>query len=194
MIRVRTTISGWSGGPGLGTQYFVTPLQDAAAALRCATYVHDLWATALSGMFVNSVALTVQPEVDVLDSATGAITNTFSVAPPAVVAGAGGPNIAPPALAALLKLGTDTFVAGRRVRGRSYLSPLADGVIGLDGEILPAIANGKGAVLEVMNAATEPGDLWVVWHRPKLKLGGLAAPITSTSMPTKIAVLTSRRD
>lgn len=194
MLRVRTTLSGWEGGPGLATFYFLTPLQNVDAAARCVSYVHSLFTGALAGMYPTSVLASVQGDVDVLEPGTGAITDTLTAPAPATAAGQGGAGKAPPAVAGLLRLSTSTFIAGRRVRGRVFVSPLAAAVVTSDGLMSNGAADGKATLLAAMDALMDPGDIWVVWHRPKLKLGGQACPITATSMPYKLAVLTSRRD
>ena len=194
MLRVRATLSGWAGGPGLNTWYFETPLQDAAAALRCVDYVHAQWAGGLQGVLPDSVNLQVQGEVDVITAATGAITDTLSVTTPAVCNGTGGSAYAPPECACLLKLNTSTYVAGRRIQGRMFLSPLAAAVIGTDGQMDHTIAGGVDNAYADMTGRMDAGDTWVVWHRPKSGAGGSAALITATSVPYKVAVLTSRRD
>lgn len=194
MLRVRTAINGWSGGPGLTTSYFVTPLQDAAAALRCVGYVRS--ALLASRAFITPTGVSFSPsgDVDVIDSATGNITDTLSVAGGAVIVGTDGASQAPPAIAGLLVLKTATFIAGRRVKGRVFVSPLSAASVASDGLLTNAAQSNLAGRFAAMAAALDAGDSWVVWHRPKLGVGGQACIITATSSPFKLAVLTSRRD
>lgn len=194
MLRVRVALSGWAGGPGLSTFYFLTPLEDAAAAARIVARVHTFYeANNAKGLFYDPVRIQVSGDVDVLTAASGLITNTLTVAPPAIVNGFGGGQATSPAIAGNFRLNTSTFLAGRRLRGRIFISPLPTSGVETDGtatEAMKSTANGAGTAL----IAGDPGDLWVVWHRPKLGVGGTAGPITSVSMADKLAVLTSRRD
>lgn len=194
MLRVRAQIFGWPGGPGLWTSYFLTPLEDDAAALRCAAYVHGFFTDTLRYNLPVTVGVQVSGDVDVVTAATGAITNTRSVAPPAVVEGNGGTTLAPPAIALLLKYSTATFIAGRRVQGRSYNSPLAGAMLQDDGTPNEARRTGTQTNMNAAITAVASGDTWVIWHRPKLGAGGSAVPITAVTVPDKFAILTSRRD
>jgi hypothetical protein len=194
MLRVRTAISGFEGGPGLQTSYFVGLPEDAACALRCTDYVHSLIDAVLLGVTPDSVWFTTSGDVDVIDPADGSITNTWSVAAPAAQQGVGGESKAPPAVAGLIRLGTNSFIAGRRVRGRMFISPLAAGAISTDGTLTAGalvILNAVGPA--VLDNLTD-GDTWVVWHRPKVGAPGSTAIIHTASAPAKLAVLTSRRD
>lgn len=194
MLRVRTTLSGWDGGPGLMTSYFLTPLQDLPAATRCVGYVQAYLVGSRVPRSPDNTLFTTQANVDVLNSATGAITSTLVTVPVAPNQGAGGVSRAPAAIAALLRLETSTYIAGRRVRGRSFVSPLADSAVSADGSLTPTAQSGLAGIYAELSAVMAAGDQWVVWHRPKLGVGGLAVPITGTTVPFKLAVLTSRRD
>ena len=194
MLRVRTVISGFVGGPGLLTQYFLTPLEDAAAATRCVSYVRSLWDSALSGVMPTGVSFQISGDVDVITSQSGVITNTLSVGGGAPFVGKGGVSTAPPVLAGLLQLRTSTFIAGRRVQGRIFVSPMGAAQIASDGLLTNPGQTGIAGAFAFLEPQLAAGDTWVVWHRPKLGVGGQAVPITSSSTPFKLAVLTSRRD
>jgi hypothetical protein len=176
------------------TDYFETPLQDDAAALRAVAYVHGYLAYQIKTCVPNAVSLQVSGDVDVLDAATGDITDTRSVATPSVDTGAGGTTEAPPAVAALMQLRTGTFIAGRRVRGRTFVSPLSGSAVTSDGVLANTEHDALVAGAVACLAGLDAGDLWVVWHRPKEGAGGSVAPITSVTVPYMLAVLRSRRD
>jgi hypothetical protein len=132
-------------------------------------------------------------DVDVLDPSTGAVINTLSVATPAAVVGFGATSLAPPASALLLRLQTSTFIAGRRLKGRTFFSPVSLSVCENDGTptaaAVAALVSGGNNLLAGLTA----GDLWVIWHRPKTPGSGSGAPITAVSGPDRFAVLASRR-
>lgn len=193
MLRVRVSLSGFSGGPGLSTFYFLTPLEDAAAATRVVARVHAFYAGDGRGLFYDPTVIQVSGDVDVITASSGLITNTLSVAPPAAVQGFGGGQATSQATAANLRLSTTTFIAGRRLRGRIFISPLSTAAVESDGTATAALAvTALGAANSILSGLAA-GDLWVVWHRPKLKLGGTAGVITAASLADRLAVLTSRR-
>lgn len=194
MLRVQTTLSGFAGGPGLMTNYFTSGAYDVATATRVRDRVQALLSSGLRTVLWNDVTWSVHPEVDVISPDTGQITDTFSINTAQVGVGTAGANAAPIAAAALVRWGTDTYIAGRRLRGRSFISPLAADAIGTDGEIKGGIASGMDTHLAAFIAVPTEGDAAVVWHRPVSGSGGSAGQITSGLMPLKVAVLTSRRD
>lgn len=194
MLRVRTVISGWTGGPGLATAYFLTPLQDSPAALRCVEYVRTVLIANRGSMSPTAVTFQVSGAVDVLAPSTGMITDTLSVDGGPVQGSGGGSGSAPPAVAALLQLRSSTFIAGRRVIGRNFISPLAAAAVTSDGNLGNVQQAALAGRFAAMATALEPGDQWVIWHRPSIKGPGQAVVITATAAPFKLAVLTSRRD
>ena len=194
MLRVRLVLSGWTGGPGLATFYYTSGTEDAAAAARCRGYVQDLWNNAAGILMWNDVVGVVSPEVDEMTSADGAIINTFTDPTVLGANGTGGASEAPPAIAGLLHYSTATFLGGRRLRGRTFVSPLALQKLQADGTLddvaLAASNVGSAANLAGLTA----GDNMVVWHRPKLGIGGATGVVTGITVANKLAVLTSRRD
>jgi len=194
MLRVRVAITGWEGGPGLSTFYFTVPTQDAAAASRVAAHVRAKLNGSWAPQSPNAITLTTSGDVDVLNAATGVIENTLSVAAPAPIAGTGGTSWAPFSVAMLLQLRTSTFINGRRVRGRSFLSPVRASAIAAHGSLDETQRNAMQVAGEDFRTSVTAGDTWVVWHRPVNGAGGSAAQITSVTVPGKPAILRSRRD
>lgn len=193
MLRVRVVLSGFSGGPGLSTFYFTTPLEDTAAAVRVVDRVQAFFATDGRAMFYNPTTISVSGDVDVITAATGLITNMLAVPPPAVIQGFGGGQATSQATAGNLRLSTGTFVAGRRLRGRIFISPLATSAVESDGTATVQFAAAGFTAANAILLNLEPGDQWVVWHRPKLGAGGSVGPVISASLADRLAVLTSRR-
>jgi hypothetical protein len=194
MLRVRATIAGFAGGPGLMTWYFGVASPDVTTATRLLTTVRANFIEHIRGSAVDTTSWTLNPDVDVIDAATGDITDTLSCAAPAVSMGAGGSGMAPPATAALLRLKTSLFIGGRRVRGRMYISPLATAAVDTSGQVSAAQHTALALAGSGLLGSLTSGDLWGVWHRPVSGAGGQLAQITVTDVPLKLAVLTSRRD
>lgn len=203
MLRVRTVLSGWSGGPGLYTWYFDVS-EDAPTALEVVERVHGAM-TLAAVIWPSSITAQVQAQVDSLNPINGQLLDSFSVAEQDPIPGeqAGG-DIAPPVCAILLKLQTSTFSDGSRIQGRSFFSPVAGLFAETDGTphstALDAVRDAGEALIDV---GLDPRPM-VVWRRPRLAdaehdppitaRAGSIALITSVSVADKFAVLRSRRD
>lgn len=194
MYRVRIVGTGWSGGPSLNTLYFTSDSSSAADALAVAGHVRAQWYETISYLVPNSVTQNVQGDIDVVDPATGDITDTFSTTPTAGMVGRGGANSAPIVAAGVLRLSTALFLAGRRLRGRAFLSPLASDKVDTDGTMTTAARGYGDAFGPALMSALTSGQAWVVWHRPKAGTGGVASAVVTATLNDKIGELRSRRD
>lgn len=192
MLRIRTVLNGWSGGPGLSTFYFDPGVVTIDAAMitgvtgRVRQYF-DAWRAYMPT--VNTAQ--VDSVADIVDAATGALVGQVSAgSAPAVVVGSGG--VAGPAFVAVVgRLTTNSFVGGKRLRGRTYAGPLSatfTDSVAPEGGLLAAVQSG----LVLMNTpAGGPG--LVVWHRPTGGAGGAIAGVVNTSASPVYGVLKSRR-
>lgn len=194
MLRVRTSLNGFVGGPGLMTLYFTSADENDATAARVRARVHALFTSGFKTAMWNTASWTVNPDVDRLDPANGEITSVLTGAVAHTGNGTGGANAAPIASAALVRWQTATHLGGRRLRGRTFLSPLSTSAVDATGT-LADITRGvlDGHLATYLIPPTE-GDKAVVWHRPVEGTGGAAGDITSATMADKLGVLTSRRD
>ena len=194
MMRARVTFSGWTGGPGLSTFYFLSPLEDTAAATAILARV-QAYLTSVRTLIPPAVTMNASGLVDCLDAETGQVTNTIAIADPAGIAGTANPtDFAPLSVAANGSLLTSTFIAGRRVRGRTYISPLGSTSFNSTGFITTAKAGDVVTALGILKGTGSPAQELVVWHRPKSGAGGSMAPVTAVACPQKPATLKSRRD
>jgi hypothetical protein len=194
MYRVRIASSGWAGGPGLNTLYFSSAAYAGSEAAAVAAAVRASWVSSLNSMYPSGVNIQVQGEVDDIDETTGHIRDTFSFTPPSVVAGAGSVSSEAIVAAAVVKLTTGAFIAGRRLRGRMFLSPLAADRVNGDGALTSgAVAYGAAFYTSLAAGLPSPVDQ-VVWHRPVGGSGGSFAAVTSMATNAKIGMLSSRRD
>jgi hypothetical protein len=132
--------------------------------------------------------------VDLIDDGTGDISNTFVAAVNTPIVGVGSSEYAPIATALILTLTTPNFIKGRRVKGRIFFSPVAQNMVQADGTpaatALAFVAAGGAGVLNDL----DEGDQWVVWHRPKGAVEGLACPISACTVRDVFGILRSRRD
>jgi hypothetical protein len=202
MLRVRVVGTGWSGAPALSTFYFLASAYDGAAASDAVARVHAHFLTS-AAVFPPAAAFQVDSNVDVLDPLNGNVTATLGATGQLAVQGAA-TNAAylPPANCLLLQLETQTYLAGRRVRGRSYIGPVS---------VLQATATGGVAFGDGIAASSgiaffngTPIANLAVWRRPRPAGSGVkgnlpqrdgsAAVVTSLGVSPKFAVLKSRRD
>jgi hypothetical protein len=157
--------------------------------------------TAAAGLFPSSITLATIAEMDVIEDTTGEIQQTVV----GTVEGATGSAdnfLAPPATALCVAFQTPGVVAGKHVRGRSFLSPLYFSLMSADGtpsDIALGLAEGWGDDIKDLASGLVKT---VVWSRPKKSLVepgeylrfGSNHDITSVSVADKFAVLRSRRD
>jgi hypothetical protein len=194
MMRVRTVFSGWDGGPGLSTFYFTNTSENSTAAGIVVGRVHQFWAD-LVPVFAVGTAIDVDRNVDVLNPASGEVTNTLSVGAQSQVVGTGSSNAqAPASVAILMQLGTAEWVAGRRIRGRVFISPITSNAVSTTGKLASAMLGVLTPAASGLLASLPTENALCVWHRPKNGAGGSAVPVTTVNYPDKLAVLRSRRD
>jgi len=192
MYRVRATLSGWNGGPGLSTFYYKTtdPTGEgnASDAFTCATRVHSALAN-LDSFWPAFMQITVQPVVDVIQDVTGALVASWVPGSQAVINGVAGQNALPQASMLAINYSTLDIINGHRVRGRTFLGPLrnqddADGTPNSS-----QLTQGAEFLTDIRGSALPQ----VVWHRPKSQAGGQACLVTGGSVNDRFAVLRSRR-
>lgn len=185
---------GWNvGGSNPGVTVFhgrpsgVISDQDAAEelALRARTFFDGIKA-----LVINSMTWTFPGEVTEYNTTTGVLEDVHTFAAPANVVGTGTGNWTAPA-GARIEWRTDAIVAGRRLRGRTFLVPLT--VANFD-------ATGTLAAASITTLTTEAAEFYdasvlsdcnpCVWSRTH----GILADITSHIVPDEVSVLRSRRD
>lgn len=194
MLRVRSISQGWTGSPGFSTFYFSPSSESPSDATEVVDCVRAFYAYAVEYL-PSGVTYTPQLEVDVVNPATGAVTNTLIAASLSTpIAGTKPGSILPPSNMAVVTFNTETFIAGRRVRGRSFLGPLSQTET-IDGSgRLASAAYGRYIAAGDRLLATGGAPSLVVWHRPKNGSGGDTAPVVSFACSPKLGVLRSRRD
>jgi hypothetical protein len=204
MLRVRVTISGWTGGPGLSTFYFTDATSGFAEAGHCVTRVHNALLNAPS-IFPAGVVLQVQPNVDIMNPVDGEITGTFTTAGVAPINGSGAVGSTLPAATALVvRLDTQTYNAGRRLQGRLFLSPVSSANMTSDGNPGVSILGLGIQIADSLNDTGITSPLPVIWRRPRLAKplavppvtarDGSTGRITTGSCKPVFGVLRSRRD
>jgi hypothetical protein len=180
-----------SGAPGTNTFHVRTAdVLQGNAELQLALDALEAFYTGLAGVFgFNATATLGEGIVDVSDPEEP----RFQEMPNATVGlGASGGSPSPLAIA----VGWQTALATRAGRGRTYLGPLATGVVMSDGVSLSStqLTNIRAAAQGLVDASST-NDGWAVGV-----LSNAGTPIqvfrdfVGTTVKNKVAVLRSRRD
>lgn len=179
--RVRVTITGVGGAPAYSSMCWPVTVtaQDAADAMS------DLWSM-FDNIMVNDVSWAIDPTVLSFNSLTGEFIGATAVSA-ATSSGAATTEMMPPANQVLVQWGTSFYVAGRRLRGRTYIPYLGDDQ-NVDGLVSSATRTAYATDLPAWLAAqAEPP---VVYSRTHFEFGD----ITDVDVWNQFAVLRSRRD
>lgn len=194
LMRVRAVGQGWTGGPGLMTFFFSGSASPTnAEAVEAAARVRAVLASAV-GEIPTGVTWQVQGQVDVIEDSTGVLVGGQTVTAPAVVTGSGAGGLAPIASAALTRFATNSVVNGRRLQGRTFLSPLRAGAVSAQGTLLTASKTTLTTAYGLLVVQITTPITHRVWHRPgPLGVGSSAASVQNF-VQDKLAVLRSRRD
>jgi hypothetical protein len=196
ILRVKVNWTGFVGAPGYTNLYFsefvttgYTQAMADGAVAKASTFM-----TNIKAFLPSVVTVGVDPTVEIIQADTGNLVGFFSTTPPAPAPGAiVGPYSA--ASGACFSWGTNGVRNGRRVRGRTFIVPIAGSFYDNAGTIndtnLTALRQ-HGTTLLATGGVTDFG----VWSRPSSKGatdGAWFAAETST-VKDKVAILRSRRD
>jgi len=201
LLRVKARWTGFTGAPGYTVLHFrdfgtgepdgvaATAAQALAATARVRTFFN-----AIASYLPNTVFVNVDPEVEVIDIATGTLLRSFTVATPATVAGLN-TNSYSAAVGAVINWRTDGIRRGRRVRGRSFLVPLSSGAFAITGQLGGPVVTALTSAAQALADNTGTPDLFV-YGRPSGTGAddGVAYVVSNANVPPMGAVLTSRRD
>jgi hypothetical protein len=197
---VRTEWDGTSGGPGLTQMALIGGAEFTAANAQSAVNaVRKFWQANVSYL-PDELRLTVSPVVDIYRETDAELIG--SVVAPVVPVQVIGISTQGYAGGAGIKLNWNTGVIrnGRRVKGSTFIVPIAMGAYGLTGTPLPATANTWNTAAQTLMAdLTAGGTALAVWSRPLVKdqvitrTGSLSGVLSGTLAP-KSAILRGRRD
>lgn len=195
---IRTEWSGTTGGPGLSQMCIegFIPVPAATAEDWCDA-VRAFWFS-LASLLPNELTLNVAPTVDSFDTETGDLDSTVVIAsPPAQVAGAsistyaGGSGVK-------VKWDTNQIKFGKRVRGSTFIVPIASNAFTATGVVSGAAQTTiNNAAATLVTAIDNFGGNLAVWSRPRTEptaREGFATHVVQGLCSTKSAILRSRRD
>jgi hypothetical protein len=185
LARVRVSWQGWPGAPGVST-FYLTPAVTQTSIDAIRAYFNSLVALLPTGL-----TITVPQTGDLIDDVSGLITGSWSVGtPPTVVTGTAPGNYAGNAGGVTHWL-TGLVVNRRRVRGRTFLVPLASTAFDTAGAISTSTLTTLNTAATTLLAAL--GTNFRVWHRPAKGLGGGSGTVIATRTPKLAISLRSRR-
>ena len=193
MHRSRFVWTGWGGANGYTNFYGVGGQAAQAFATAAWDFMKAVAAIGVSpGTALNqNMRITQDPFVTTIDDATGDEGGLIAVTPGATIAGASTQAMAAPA-GLVVNWITPNFIKGRRLRGKTYLVPLAVSCYDSVGTLADTyrsqvISNAQAFI------ATTTGPL--VWHRPTTVGGsdGSSTLATTATVNDRVAMLTSRR-
>lgn len=183
--RCRTVITGVGGSPYYMDMNFDpaggTPQQQADAWYDFCTRGEGPTGLKVGARYSGS------PEVRVIESTTGEVTDVITVDATAVTGSYTGGYL-PPANQVLVRWSTGQYVGGRQVRGKTYCPLITIEAANDDGSVDPTTLSlfGDQAQELALNLTVNP----VVWSRTS----GQVFPVTGSSVWGQFAILRSRRD
>lgn len=186
MIRIRTQFVGEDGSPYHNTLYFGGDTAgEADAAANAARIFWGNCANAMSTLLTG----TINGEAEFVDVATGQVTGTEAVSQSAIEGFAAG-SILPPANQGLCRMLTNTFVNGRRLRGRVFVPGPTEALAesGLPTATYLGYLNDGIADLLTEGAAAGNFGIYSPTHRVFGEVVG------GTAWAENYAILRSRRD
>jgi hypothetical protein len=192
LMRVTTRWSGFTGAPGYSVMHF-SAFEATAAAAQDAVDAVRVFFDSVKGHLPSIVSLQVLSDVEIVQEDNGQLLDivTAPVAPLVVNGSVAGAYSAPSG--AVIHWLTNTVSNGRRVRGRTFLVPLANSQYEANGTLLAttvtSITNAAVALINDLDTAL------VVYGRPSPNgVDGFIAAASGARVPDMACVLRSRRD
>ena len=193
--RVRVGWTGFPGGPGVSTFY----------TLDTAGFLDDLYTFfyALRGAIPTSVTIQIEGTGDTITDTTGELVSGWTEDAPAAIDCNNSNTYAAPSGAVVDWL-TSAVLDGRRLRGRTFLVPVAADAYETNGTLHPDFIAMLQGVSDAFVAA-QSGS-FVIWHRPRAakaadgsrkavtQRDGGHSLVTAAHVPDEACVLRSRRD
>lgn len=180
--RLQVTLTGGTMGTGVATHYAVP-----GAGLQAA--YKTFW-TSVASVMSGAVTITVPNSGETFDAATGNLVGTWSGGTNATLTG-GGTGAYPGGVGACVGWSTSGIHNSRKVRGRTFIVPLALNQYDNDGSLATGARNTiNAAAVALLSSA---GSNALIWARPRPGLPGNAYQIIQGLVKDHVSWLTSRR-
>lgn len=197
LARVVINWTGFVGAPGYTNLYFrnSTPGTINQTVVDNAISKVEAFLTSIRPLLPQGVFTGTSGAVDEINDTNGNLV-AFWAGTVAAAANGGattGGYSAPSG--ACLAWSTNTVRNARRIRGRTFIVPLAHTCLATDGSIDSAELTTLRTAADTLRAASGDARL-VIWGRPTTPGGtdGVSAEVTASNVQDKLAVLRSRRD
>ena len=179
--RVRVTWSGVPGG-GLSTFYCVGTSPDVSAL--------KTFFTSVAPYLPPAVSVSIPASGDTIESTNGALQGAWTGSGGGTVTGSGN-SAYNDSIGMTVVWNTTAIPAKHRLKGRTFICPLAQGFASTNGTLNDAIV---GAV-QLAAATLAAAGLLEIWHRPTKALpnSGSFAVVSSAVVPDRVTALRSRR-
>lgn len=195
MYRITARWTGFTGAPGYSNFYFNSGFLDGGVLGEEA----ELLANRVRSAFLDTqmhlapgIQIQVLNEVPIIDSDTGVVQDYVTFDPVDPMTTSSGDTYAGPA-GAVVTWRTNDLRNGRRIRGRTFLVPMASTAFQSDGTLVGDAISDLQDFADTLMGGSLDGDLGV-WSRPQGGSGGVFATVTGYTVPDMVAVLRSRRD
>jgi hypothetical protein len=187
LAKIPVEITGLGAG-GTGVSVFYT---SNLAPLTFMTAIHAMY-DGLKAIFPDDVAFVFPGDGDLISDATGGIAGAWSVTAPSPVVGTAS-GVYAAGVGARLVWATAGVTRGRRVRGTTFLVPIAGAQYKNDGGLADGNTTAWAAVADDLFAA-DSGSMRI-WSRPSTGGGsdGTSHAVTGVTVPNKVSWLRSRR-
>lgn len=197
IARITVDWTGFNGGPGASVFHFAAAAGPdvTQAVVNDAVTRLDTFLNAWNAKLPSTVATRQRSQVELINDSNGQLIGFLNTNPFARANGTGTGNYAA-AAGAVTNWYTGGVRNGRRVRGRTFIVPLAGSALGPDGTIDEATLGTTRSAATALCAPAAGASKLCIWSRPSSKgaTDGISYDVISANIPDKTAVLRSRRD
>jgi hypothetical protein len=181
-MRIPVIWNGLTGLPGVGVFYGDTTVSTAPADL--VTFFN-----AIKGLFPSGLSWAVPSSGDLVNDNDGSLAGTWASGGGATVTATGGPNPYAAGVGCAIRWNTAGVVAGRRVRGRTFLTGALTGLYDTNGTLTGANVT---TLQNAANALVASGSVRI-WSRPTPSRSGDSFTIAGAIAQDQVTSLRSRR-
>lgn len=189
--RVVARWTGFIGAPGY-TNFFFQEAVPGGDAQDNVDRVRAFFLELNNDFLPSDVTIDIQPDIAVIDEATGALTG-YALADVGTPIEGQVPGAYSAPSGGLISWRTNTIAKGRRLRGRTFIVPLVNTAYDAQGSLSSTAIGSLNDAAEAL-AGDAFSSTFGIWSRPVDGAGGTFGEVTSWSVPDMAAVLRSRRD
>lgn len=185
MLEILTDWTTPSGGGKVSVMYFDTSTHPPEAQRDS---LQAMW-TAIADRLDNAVSWNIRTVGRLLDAASGTLTGEWSDPRAKIGTGTSIGQAMPDAAQGLIRWNTGDVVAGRFLKGRTFIPGIETNQV-TDGNLSSAC---QADLLAAATAFITATPSFAVWHRPTNGAGGSVHPVATAGVWAELAVLRRRR-